>query len=174
MRMRMKRRWPAVTGILSRPTKLLGWLLGICFTREAPERAIGTNRRAGKRGGIPRRCSMSKGGGGGRGGWMRPSQRPWRRRRNSTCSGRLTAPASFMGALQHGKWTFGLGSPPAGGGEPIHGCLQQSVQRSGVREALLAPGGSGSAGLGTEFFGWDVATRREKSFANPPALVIDY
>ena len=55
-------------------------------------------------GSIGSMVSMSKGGGGGRGSWMMPSQRPWRRRKNSTCSGRLTAPASFMGALQHGHW----------------------------------------------------------------------
>jgi hypothetical protein len=33
-------------------------------------------------GSIGSMVSMSKGGGGGRGSWMTPSHRPWRRRKN--------------------------------------------------------------------------------------------
>ena len=47
--------------------------------------------------------SISNGGGGGLRSWMMPSQRVWRRRKNSICSGRLTAPAIFMGLCSTGN-----------------------------------------------------------------------
>ncbi len=54
---------------------------------------------------VPRRFSISKGGGGERGRWMRPSQRPWRRMRNLISSRRMKVRTGFMLRLQQGHWS---------------------------------------------------------------------
>ena len=60
-------------------------------------------------GSIGSMVSMSKGGGGGRGSVTIPSQRPWRRRKNSISSRRMTLRTGFIVPLQQGHCS---GSPP--------------------------------------------------------------
>lgn len=108
--------------------RLAALQLGICFRREAPEPAVGPDRRAGKRGcggkGERKRCfGESEGGGGGR--WMSPCHRPWRRRKNSICSQRMTWRTGFRVPLQLGHWS---GSPP-------QTCRMRSRQRRRMSRA---------------------------------------
>lgn len=76
-------------------------------------------------GSIGSMVSMSKGGGGGRGSVTIPSQRPWRRRKNSISSRRMTLRTGFMVPLQQGHWS---GSPP-------HVCRMRSRQRGRMSRA---------------------------------------
>ena len=50
------------------------------------------------------KVSMSKGGSGGGGRSMTPSQSPWRRRKNWTSAGRTMVPTHCMVACQQGHW----------------------------------------------------------------------
>jgi hypothetical protein len=57
---------------------LPGWLDGL-HDLIRPPRPAGFGFASVQNASVPRRFSMSKGGGGGRGRWIMPSQRPWRR-----------------------------------------------------------------------------------------------
>ena len=81
----------------------VGWIPGTWLNQSRSGSSSGIHSLTACHGGsMGSMVSMSKGGGGGRGRWMMPSQRPWRRRKNSISSRRMMVRTAFHGALAAG------------------------------------------------------------------------